>query len=317
MTGGNPPSSFIETLRNGDATLLSRFPKADRHCHSLFGASIDSIRAWGGKKIKDPPTQMKELDEMRKYAHEELYPTIHNRRGFEFTAEQTIIEAIQDGVSILEMSLDVIDTQYFETGIDGFIGFIESISSKYRGKIDFRPEIGVSKNRDPCTQIALAAECLESAVFKSIDLYGNEYAQEPDAYISLYRKAGNKGLKRKAHVGEFGGPDSVERTLRALELDEIQHGVSATESGPLMKHLMQEQIRLNVCPSSNVALSVSKDLAHHPIRALVDNGVRVSINSDDKTIFGKTVTDEYWGLFQAGTLDEKELDWIRLDSLKD
>ncbi|MGA2785689.1 MAG: hypothetical protein ABSF09_13425 [Candidatus Bathyarchaeia archaeon] len=317
MTSDNSSSSFIEALQSGNVALLARFPKADRHCHSLFGASIESIRDWSGNHLKDPPLRMAEFDEMRKYAHEELYATIHNRVGFEFTAEQTIIEAIQDSVSILEMSLDVIDTQYYETGIEGFIGFIESISAKYRGRIEFRPELGVSKNRDPSTQIALATGCIESAVFKSIDLYGNEYAQEPEAYTSLYRYARKKGLKLKAHVGEFGGPDHIERTLHALALDEIQHGVLAVESKPLMNNLRQEHIRLNVCPSSNVALSVSSDLAHHQIRSLVENGVRVSINSDDKTIFGKTVTDEYLGLFQAGTLDVKELERIRLDSLKD
>lgn len=317
MTNSNSSASFIEALQSENVALLSDFPKADRHCHSLFGASMNSIRTWSGKQLKNPPTRMATLDEMRDYAHEELYPAIHNKVGFEFTAEQTIVEAIRDGVTILEMSLDAIDTQYFQTGVEGFIGFIESLSSKYRGRIDFRPELGISKNRDPSTRIALAMECVESAVFKSIDLYGNEYAQEPEAYTSLYRYARDRGLKLKAHVGEFGRPVDIERTLRALALDEIQHGVSAVESKPLMNLLRQERIRLNVCPSSNVALSVSRDLAHHPIRCLVENGVRVSINSDDKTIFGKTVTDEYLGLFKAGTLDEKELNRIRLDSLKD
>jgi adenosine deaminase len=317
MTNSNTSSSFIEALQNRNVVLLSTFPKADRHCHSLFGASLDSIRTWSGNHIHNPPLRMADFDEMRKYAHEELYATIHNKVGHQFTAEQAIIEAIQDGVTILEMSLDVINTQYFKTGTEGFISFIKSLSSKYRERIDFRPELGISKNRDPSTQIPLATECVESAVFRSIDLYGNEDAQEPESYISLYQHARKNGMKLKAHVGEFCGPDHIKKTLRVLDLDEIQHGVLAAKSKPLMNHLRQEHIRLNVCPSSNVALSVSKDMAHHPIRSLVDNGVRVSINTDDKTIFGKTVTDEYLGLFQAGTLDAGELDRIRLDSLKD
>jgi adenosine deaminase len=317
MTNGNSSSSFVDALQSGNVALISAFPKADRHCHSRWGASIDSIRAWSGNNIKDPPLRMADFDEMRKYAREELNSTIHTKVGFRFTAEQTIIEAIQDGVTILEMSLDVVDTQYFETGIKGFIDFIQSLSTKYSGRIDFRPELGISKNREPSTQIALATQCIESAVFKSIDLYGNEEAHEPEAYIALYQHARISGLKLKAHVGEFCGPDHIERTLRALALDEIQHGVLAAESKTLMDYLRKEHIRLNVCPSSNVALSVSKDLAHHPIRSLVGNGVRVSINTDDKTIFGKTVTDEYLGLFKAGTLEAKELDKIRMDSLKD
>jgi len=84
-----------------------------------------------------------------------------------------------------------------------------------------------------------------------------------------------------------------------------------------MRTIKSAGIRLNVCPSSNVALSVVENLAHHPIRTLVQNGVRVSINSDDKTLFGKSTTDEYLGLFNAGTLTAAELDAIRVDTLRD
>ncbi len=84
-----------------------------------------------------------------------------------------------------------------------------------------------------------------------------------------------------------------------------------------METLRKERIRLNVCPSGNVALSAVENLAYHPIRILLDNGVRVSVNTDDKTIFGKTVTDEYVGLYNAGTLSAAELDDVRIDSMKD
>ena len=102
-----------------------------------------------------------------------------------------------------------------------------------------------------------------------------------------------------------------------LGIDEIQHGVAVATSRPLMDIVRNEGIRLNVCPGSNVALSVVEDIAHHPIRTLVRNGVRVSINSDDETIFGMSVTDEYLALYKAGTLSAEELDMIRLDSLSD
>jgi len=82
-----------------------------------------------------------------------------------------------------------------------------------------------------------------------------------------------------------------------------------------MDLIRDKGIRLNVCPSRNVALSVAEDLQHHPIRTLVQNGIRVTINSDDKTIFGKTVTEEYLGLFQAGTLTAEELEAVRVESL--
>ncbi len=309
--------SFAEALRGGSVRELASFAKADRHCHSIFGASFASIEQWTGKRLPPPPARMAGFDAMRLYAHGELYPYIYNRNGFEFTAERAILEAASDGVDILEMSFDVNFIQYYGNGVDGFLAFIHGITARHRGALHVSPEIGVSKNRAPETQIELARACVDSGIFESIDLYGNENAQEPEVYQALYRHAASEGLKLKAHAGEFDDAGHVERTLRALELDEIQHGVAAASSQALMRLLKAEDIRLNVCPSSNVALSVAEDLAHHPVRILARNGVRVSINSDDKTIFGKTVSEEYLGLYQAGTLDAEELDSIRRDSLVD
>ena len=260
---------------------------------------------------------MASLDEMREYAHSELYVLIRNREGFEFTAERAIVEAIEDGVSILEMSFDADFLRFYRRGAVEFIDFIKALVSRYSNEIDARPEIGISKNRDPWPQVKRARECLESKVFRSIDLYGNEDAQSPESYAELFRSARQAGLKLKAHVGEFGDAALVERTLRILELDEIQHGVAVATSKPLINLIKSKGIRLNICPSSNVALSVVKDLRHHPIGALARRGVRVSINSDDKTIFGKSVTDEYVALYAAQTLSAEELEAIRLDSLLD
>jgi adenosine deaminase len=83
-----------------------------------------------------------------------------------------------------------------------------------------------------------------------------------------------------------------------------------------MQFLRTHGIRLNVCPSSNVALSRVARISAHPIRRLVDDGVRVSINSDDPTIFGRSVSEEYLALYAAAVLSAAELDGIREDSLR-
>jgi len=316
MSSADVPDSFTAALSSGVAADLVPFPRADRHCHSLLGASLSSIRRWARAPVEPPSLPFANFDQMRRYAHEALYRHIRTREGFEFTAEQAIREAVDDGISILEMSLDV-DFAGFYPGLPAFLDFVHGLVSRYRARIRFRPELGISRNREPSGQIRSALECIDSLLFASVDLYGNEDAREPAEYRFLYQRAGSKGLKLKAHVGEFGDCARIERTLRALNLREIQHGVTAVDSRSLMTLLRDEQIRLNVCPSSNVALSVSRDIAHHQIRVLVDNGVRVSINSDDKTIFGNSVSEEYLALHRAGTLSAPELEAIREDSLRD
>lgn len=64
------------------------------------------------------------------------------------------------------------------------------------------------------------------------------------------------------------------------------------------------------------ALGVVKDIAHHPMRTLVDNGVRATINTDDLAVFGQSVSQEHLALYQSGLLNEAELDAIRLEGLR-
>jgi adenosine deaminase len=291
-------------------------PKADRHCHSILAASLGSIIRWSGVAIAPAPSRMDGLPGMSSYARAALYPHIRNQKGFEFTAEMAIREAIADGVTILEMSLDADLIPLLPTGVAGFVAFASEMVERYRSDIDFRPEIGISRRADPTPQIVFANECAESGVFRSVDLYGLERAQEPEAYRDLYRKCRMLGLKLKAHVGEFGDAALVERTVRVLEIEEVQHGIASATSERLMDHLCYAGIRLNVCPSSNVALMVAESIGSHPIRTLFRNGVRVTVNSDDKTVFGKSVTEEYLELYGAGTLSADELEEVRIESLR-
>jgi adenosine deaminase len=78
-----------------------------------------------------------------------------------------------------------------------------------------------------------------------------------------------------------------------------------------MRWLSDNGIQLNVCPSSNVVLGRVESMEKHPIRVLYDNGVKVTVNSDDLTIFGQSVSDEYLNLHRAGVMSGGELDEIR------
>ena len=96
----------------------------------------------------------------------------------------------------------------------------------------------------------------------------------------------------------------------------MQHGIGAAESVEVMRWLAGNGIRLNVCPTSNVMLDAVPDMASHPIRLLFDNGVPVTVNSDDPMIFDQSVSDEYRNLYKAGVFSADELEEIRRASLE-
>ena len=161
-----------------------------------------------------------------------------------------------------------------------------------------------------------AHAAIELDIFQSIDLYSHQEACAPEDVQSLYAKARAVGIKLKAHVGEFGGAEEVRQTVEILDLDEVQHGIAAAESVEIMRWLSENQIQLNVCPTSNVMLGGVSDLASHPIRVLFDNGVPVTINTDDLMIFGQSVSEEYRNLYRAGVFSAEALNDIRRASLE-
>jgi adenosine deaminase len=306
---------FQNALKEGAIDLLRTIPKTDFHNHSFYGTRLSNIREWVGHPIPNPPLRMQSLDDMHRFSREYLRPHILNRRSFEFLTESAVKDATTDGVLILEMSLDVGWLLAYDKP-DQFFEYVSYLIKKYESQIDFRPEIGILRQNDPSTQIPLAKELARSGLFMSIDIYGIEDAQLPSTYRELYHSMKRQNIKLKAHVGEFGNAQDVAASIDILQLDEIQHGISAATSNELMREIRKKNIRLNICPTSNVVLGRVSDLAHHPIRKLFDNGVRVSINTDDLAIFDQSVSEELLNLYKAGVFTASELDKIRVDALE-
>ena len=122
---------------------------------------------------------------------------------------------------------------------------------------------------------------------------GDESRIGPGAFGRAFAIAHDGGLGCTVHAGESAGPESVRAALTLPGVTRIGHGVRAIEDPALVEELAQRQIVLEVCPTSNVALGVFGAYDEHPLRALHDAGVRVTINSDDPPYFGATLAGEY------------------------
>jgi aminodeoxyfutalosine deaminase len=101
------------------------------------------------------------------------------------------------------------------------------------------------------------------------------------------------GLRSVPHAGETTGSQTVWDAVTILGAERIGHGTSAAHDPQLVEHLVETGIVLEVCPSSNLATGAVKSLDAHPIRALRDAGVTITINSDDPPMFGTTLNREY------------------------
>ena len=129
--------------------------------------------------------------------------------------------------------------------------------------------------------------------FVAIGLASSELGHPPDKFVRLYAAAKEQGYKAVAHAGEEGPPQFVWDALELLAVDRIDHGVRSIEDAALMSKLVVEQVPLTVCPLSNVRLRVFERMADHNILKLLDDGVCVTVNSDDPAYFGGYMNENF------------------------
>lgn len=122
---------------------------------------------------------------------------------------------------------------------------------------------------------------------------GDEAAEPAAAFAGIYLRARALGLRTSVHAGEWAGADSVRDVLDALRPDRIDHGIAAASDPQLLERLAEEATVLCVAPTSNRQTGAVARGSEHPLRRLLDAGVRVALSADDPVLFGTTTRAEY------------------------
>lgn len=133
-----------------------------------------------------------------------------------------------------------------------------------------------------------------------LTLGGAEHLHPPAPFRKVYEIAREGGLGTTVHAGEALGPESVWDAVRVLKVDRIGHGVRAIEDPSLVRYLAERRIPLEICPTSNIRTGVYASMEEHPVRALFEAGVPLTISTDDPTFFGVSLSEELVGLRRFG-----------------
>jgi len=157
-----------------------------------------------------------------------------------------------------------------------------------------------------------AEEILRAALpfrehFIGVGLDSTEVGYPPSLFTDVYAMAAAEGLHRVAHAGEEGGPDYVWEALDLLHVERVDHGIRALEDPALVARLREDRIPLTVCPLSNVVLRAVDTIADHPLGRMLDEGLVVTVNSDDPAYFGGYVDANYTAVEGALGLDRARL----------
>ena len=147
-------------------------------------------------------------------------------------------------------------------------------------------------------------------------LGGTERGHPPEWFADAYTVARDAGLHSVPHAGEVAGPESVWGAIRALGAERIGHGVRSVEDPALVEYLKEHQIPLEVCPTSNLCLGVYGSFEEHPVRWLWEQGLYITVNSDDPPMFNTDLVGEYQTLVEHLGFDDTELERLSLNALE-
>lgn len=207
---------------------------------------------------------------------------VGGRRGFTLLGARRMLEAMASARARAEAHGDM------------RVGFIMTVVRE-RG-----PEEAELRVRE-------ALACRDCGVV-GVDLAGDEENYPPALFARALALARDAGLGITAHAGEFAGPSSIWTAIYQLGARRIGHGIRAVEDPQLMAHLRAHGITLEICPTSNLRLGLAPSLAAHPLRALLDHGVPVTINSDDPLLLDTDITREIELVARACALTDGQVD---------
>ena len=140
-----------------------------------------------------------------------------------------------------------------------------------------------------------------------VGLDSSEVGHPPSKFKRVFAAARENGLKLVAHAGEEGPPEYVYEALDLLKIDRLDHGNRALEDEALVRRLREEGMALTVCPLSNLKLCVVDDMREHPLKRMLDLGLKATVNSDDPSYFGGYVMDNFRAVIEALDLSADDI----------
>ncbi|WP_020558764.1 adenosine deaminase [Thiofilum flexile] len=296
---------------NNFHSFLNNLPKAELHMH-LEGSLEPELlfKLAQRNQIKLPFDSVEAL-----------------RAAYEFGNLQDFLDIYYQGAGVLQTEQDFYDLTWAylerckaqnvlhvepffdpQTHTDRGIAFDTVIKGIDRALQDAKTQLGISSRLIMCflrhLPEAAAFETLEQSLpyqdkITAVGLDSSEKGFPPELFERVFAKAREAGFLTVAHAGEEGPAEYIWQALDLLKVQRIDHGVRCVEDPALVEHLIKIQMPLTVCPLSNTKLCVFKDMREHNILALLERGVKVTINSDDPAYFGGYMTENFVAVADA------------------
>lgn len=288
-----------------EAAAIRALPKAELHLH--IEGTLEPELAFEFAKRNHVSLPWETLDELRaqyEFAdlqsfldlYYQLMGTLKTQQDFHDLMLEYLRHAHEDGVRHAEIFFDpqvhIGNGISFETVLNGLLDGIRDGHERY----GINAGLIMSIVRDLPVESAL--ELMQTATPYADQLIGvgldsAEVGNPPEMFVAVFDQARDLGLHVVAHAGEEGPVEYIRQALDLLHAERIDHGTHAADDPQMIVRLADDAVPLTCCPLSNLRLNVVKSVADLPIRTFADQGMIVTVNSDDPAYFGGYVAANY------------------------
>lgn len=294
---------------------IRSIPKAELHLHLLGAIRPETALALARKhKVDLPVSTAKEwipffhTGNLAQFVERFilLFPLLREKEDFERVGREVFDDLHADGVLSVEPRITLtshllrgVEEDAIAEGLTEAAKYAsETLGMGVRWIVDFPRILGLQIGK-----MALdAATRGKSWGVVGFDIAGYEGPGEDDpGYCVIFSQAREAGLHLTAHAGETGPPEHIRIALAEWGVERIGHGVQAYRDPDLIDGLRAMGIPLEVCPTSNLVLGVVRRIEEHPLEAYRQQGLRITLGSDDPSLFGTTLSEEF--LKAARTFD--------------
>ena len=301
---------------------LATLPKVELHVHLEGAIRPETLLELSRKNhIELPPKTLEEFREWYRFVdfphfaevYQALSKCIQGPEDLERVTRDFLVGQAEQNILHTEATFTAL-THFRNTGMP----FDEQLDAIARARDWGLEEYGVSLllivdiPREFCTpeearQTARwVADAHGDGLVGALGLGGYEVGFPPEMFTDAFALAAEAGVPAVVHAGETCGPESIEGAVQALGAIRIGHGIRALEDPSVVDLLKDRGIVLEVCPTSNVCLKVVDRLEEHPFPRLLEEGLAVTLNSDDPPIFNTTLNREHLLVAEAFGLRTKD-----------
>jgi adenosine deaminase len=303
----------VDVIRQDEAMEAPRpitaLPKAHLHLHftgSMRHSTLVELAAEHGVHLPDAlvedwPPRLRATDERGWFRFQRLYDIARSVLRDPEDVRRLLREAAEDEAAEGSGWLEIqVDPTGYAARFGGLTPTVELVLDAAREAVaETGVGIGViiaaNRTKHPLDAKALARLAVRNADrgVVGFGLSNDERRGRAYDFEGAFRIARRGGLVAVPHGGELLGPASVRECVETLGADRVGHGVRAIEDPRLLDKIVDREVALEVCPSSNVGLGVASSVTDVPVRELFDAGVRIALGADDPLLFGARLACQY------------------------